>query len=79
VPDIFWAEVGKVLGKGSRQDRRPRSMAEGIAFEMKAQDFPTIPARALMPEALKIAFTYDRSVYECLYLAYLPVKWLGAL
>jgi hypothetical protein len=44
-------------------------MAEGIAFEMKAQDFPTIPARALMPEALKIAFTYDRSVYECLYLA----------
>ena len=69
VPDIFWAEVGNVLWKGSRQRRWSHETAERIASEMKSQDFPTVPSIALMTEALKIAFTYDRSVYDCLYVA----------
>lgn len=69
VPDIFWAEVGNVLWKGSRQRRWSRTVAERLATELETQNFPTVPSFALMREALKIALAYDRSVYDCLYVA----------
>jgi predicted nucleic acid-binding protein len=69
VPDIFWAEIGNVLWKGARQRRWSDATAERIASEMKAQNFPTAPSRAVMVAALKIALAYDRSVYDCLYVA----------
>jgi predicted nucleic acid-binding protein len=69
VPDIFWAEIGNVLRKGARQGRWSQDDAESIAADMIARDFATVPSRELLPEALKIAFTYDRSVYDCLYVS----------
>jgi predicted nucleic acid-binding protein len=69
VPDVFWAEVGNVLWKGTRQRRWQRDEAETVMAEMKARDFPTVSSLALLPEALKIAFGYDRSLYDCLYVA----------
>jgi len=67
VPDIFWAEVGNVLWKGVRLRRWSRTTAERIASEMQARNFSTVPSRTLMTEALRIAFAYDRAVYDCLY------------
>lgn len=69
VPDIFWAEVGNVLWKGARRRRWSRDAAESVAADFKARDFLTVPSQVLLPEALRIAFTYDRSVYDCLYAA----------
>ena len=69
VPDVFWAEVGNVLWKGTRQHRWRRDEAEAVAADMKARDFTTVSSAILLPEALRIAFTYDRSVYDCLYVA----------
>jgi predicted nucleic acid-binding protein len=69
VPDIFWAEVGNVLWKGSRQGRWSQAVAEQIASEMQARNFPTTLSRNLMNGALRIAFTYRRAVYDCLYVA----------
>lgn len=69
VPDIFWAEVGNVLWKGSRQGRWSHASVEQIASEMQARKFRTVPSRALLSGALKIAFAYDRPVYDCLYVA----------
>lgn len=69
VPDIFWAEIANVLWKGSRQGRWSPAVAEQIASEMHARNFPTTPSHQLMHGALRIAFTYDRAVYDCLYLA----------
>ncbi len=69
VPDIFWAEVGNVLWKGVRLRRWSRAVAERIASEMHARNFSTVPSRTLMTEALRIAFAYDRAVYDCLYVA----------
>ena len=69
VPDIFWAEVSNVLWKGSRQGRWSRAAAEQIASEMQARSFRTISSYSLLNGALKIAFAYDRSVYDCLYVA----------
>lgn len=69
VPDIFWAEIGNVLWKGTRQSRWPRDQAEVVATDLRARDFPTVSSRILLPEALRIAFAYDRAVSDCLYVA----------
>ena len=69
VPDIFWAELGNVLWKGTRQRRWRQDEAEAVASDMRARDFATVSSITLLPEALRIAFAYDRSVYDCLYVA----------
>jgi predicted nucleic acid-binding protein len=69
VPDVFWAEIGNVLWKGARQRRWRQDEAEAVAADMRARDFATVSSVRLLPEALRIAFAYDRSVYDCLYVA----------
>ncbi|MFZ0731302.1 MAG: type II toxin-antitoxin system VapC family toxin [Candidatus Sulfotelmatobacter sp.] len=69
VPDVFWAEIGNVLWKGVKRQRWSRADAEVIAAEFKAHDFRTVPSQLLLPEALRIAFAYDRNIYDCLYVA----------
>jgi predicted nucleic acid-binding protein len=69
VPDIFWAEIGNVLWKGARQSRWRQDEAEAVAADMRARDFATVASARLLPEALRIAFAYGRSVYDCLYVA----------
>ena len=69
VPDVFWAEVGNVLWKGTRQRRWRQAEAEAVAADMRARDFATVSSLILMPEALRIAFAYDRSIYDSLYVA----------
>ncbi len=69
VPDIFWAELGNVLWKGARRGRWNRNDAENAVADFEARQFTTVSSSALLPEALKIAFAYDRSLYDCLYAA----------
>lgn len=69
VPDVFWAEIGNVLWKGTRQRRWSQDEAMSVAADMKARDFTTVSSLALLTEALKIAFAHDRAVYDCLYVA----------
>jgi predicted nucleic acid-binding protein len=69
VPDVFWAELSNVLWKGVRQRRWTRGEAESVAADMQARDFVTFSSLSLLSEALKIAFAYDWSVYDCLYAA----------
>ncbi len=69
VPDIFWAEIGNVLWKGARLRRWSHAAAADIASEMQSRNFFTVPSLALLTEALRIALTYDRAVYDCLYVA----------
>ncbi len=69
VPDIFWAEVGNVLWKGARQRRWRQEEAEAVVSDMKARAFGTVSSVVLLQEALGIAFTYDRAVYDCMYVA----------
>jgi predicted nucleic acid-binding protein len=69
VPDVFWAELGNVLWKGTRQRRWRQDEAEAVAADMKARDFKTVSSLALLDEALRIAFAHDRAVYDCLYVA----------
>jgi predicted nucleic acid-binding protein len=69
VPDVFWAELGNVLWKGTRQRRWSKDEAEAVTSDMRARDFTTVSSLTLLPEALRIAFAYDRAVYDCLYVA----------
>ena len=69
VPDIFWAEVGNVLWKGVRQRRWPQALAERAVRDVRDRGFFTVSSLGLLPEAIKIAFAHDRSVYDCLYVA----------
>jgi predicted nucleic acid-binding protein len=69
VPDVFWAELGNVLWKGTRQRRWRQDEAEAVAADMRARDFATVPSSVLLSEALRIAFAHDRAVYDCLYVA----------
>jgi predicted nucleic acid-binding protein len=69
VPDVFWAELGNVLWKGVRRGRWNHSDAQNAATDMAARDFATVSSLALLSEALRIAFAYDRAVYDCLYVA----------
>jgi predicted nucleic acid-binding protein len=69
VPDVFWAEIGNVMWKGVRQRRWPQTVAENAASAIRKRDFFTVSSLVLLPEALRIAFAHDRSVYDCLYIA----------
>jgi predicted nucleic acid-binding protein len=69
VPDVFWSELVNVLWKGTRQRRWLQDEAKSVAADMQARDFTTVPSLVLLPEALRIAFAYDRAVYDCLYVA----------
>lgn len=69
VPDLFWAEVANVLWKGVRQKKWSKAVAEDGAEQLRDRNFFTISLLTLLPEALKLALAYDRSVYDCLYVA----------
>jgi predicted nucleic acid-binding protein len=69
VPDVFWPEVGNVLWKGFQQRRWTKTFAETAVPKIMERGFFTVSSMTLLPEALKIAFARERSVYDCLYVA----------
>ena len=69
VPDLFWAEMGNIFWKAVRTRRCPRHYAEESAVSLRAKDLTTASSRELMSDALAIAITFDRTVYDSLYVA----------
>jgi len=69
VPDHFWAEVATVLWKSARQTRLTPELAEAGIRKLRAQNLPATPCADLIEEALAIAFEYQRTVYDTLYVA----------
>ncbi len=69
VPDLFWVELGNVLWKASRAGRCTQRVAESSMTEMREHKLTTVSSYALIEEALAIAITFDRTVYDSLYVA----------
>lgn len=69
VPDIFWAEFGNVVWKSVRQGRWAARSANHAIREMTERQFPTVSSLHLLPQAFEIALHFERSVYDCLYVA----------
>lgn len=69
VPDLFWAELGNLLWKAVRQGRCTKTTAESALASLKDRKLPTVPTVALLDVAFAIALTFDRTVYDSLYVA----------
>ena len=69
VPDLFWPELANVFWKAVRQGRWSRSNAETALRAARDRNIPTVSAIALLDDAFSIALTFDRSVYDSLYIA----------
>lgn len=69
VPDLFWAELGNIFWKAVRQGRWQRFRAEEAIRLVQARSFPTISSQALLEDAFQISTSFDRSVYDSLYVA----------
>ena len=69
VPDLFWAECGNILWKAVWQGRWSRGAAEKAILALKNRSFPTTSSHDLLGEAFSIAATFDRTVYDSLYVA----------
>ena len=69
VPGIFWAEMGNIFWKAVRVRRCPRQYADESVASLQEKNLTTVASRELMSDALAIAITFDRTVYDSLYVA----------
>jgi predicted nucleic acid-binding protein len=69
VPDLFWAELASAFRKAIRLGRFSRASAEEAITYLLRCDLPAYPTAPLLERAFHIAMTYDRSVYDSVYVA----------
>ncbi len=69
VPDLFWAELGIVCWKATRQGRWSQKDAQAAVSATKKRAFPTVSTFSLIEDAFAISTAFDRSVYDSLYIA----------
>jgi predicted nucleic acid-binding protein len=69
VPDLFWVEMGNVLGKAVRRGRCTKATAFAGLRELKQQSLLTAASGTLVEAALEIALQFDRTVYDSVYVA----------
>ncbi len=69
VPDLFFPEFSNVLWKAERRGRCSAATADAAMSEVLRVGFPTSPSGPLIQPAIHIARTFDRTVYDCIYVA----------
>ena len=69
VPSLFWAELGNILWKAVRRQRISLTAAERAIRDIDTGQIVTTPTQTLWKTAFSIAAAYDRSVYDCVYVA----------
>ena len=69
VPDLFWPESGNILWKAARNGRISRKSAEESMLALTGLKIATSPTLGLLEDAWAIAMAFDRTVYDCIYVA----------
>jgi predicted nucleic acid-binding protein len=69
VPDLFWLEIGSFLRKTAKRGTITSALAGRALEAMLVRNFPTVSSRAFLPEAFKIASSFDRTIYDSTYVA----------
>ena len=69
VPDLFWAELGNILWKATRQGRSSIVAAHAAIKALEERNLPTVPSLTLLELALDLANNFGRTVYDSLYIA----------
>ncbi len=68
-PDLLAAEIGNIVWKKVRTQGLAREDAQQIIVAFRELEIELIPTLSLLEDALKIAMTYERTVYDSLYIA----------
>ena len=69
VPDLFWAEFSNVLWKAVRTTRISEKAATQALIDLLDYGLPTLAGRGLAEDALSIALSTGRTVYDAMYVA----------
>ena len=69
VPEFFWVEISNVLWKRVRGPAVTKSTAQALYNNLRDKGIKTVRSTLLVPAAFEIAVTYERSVYDSLYIA----------
>lgn len=69
VPDLFWAELANLFWKAVRQGRCTKTTGETALTSLRERKLPTVSSLTLLDLAFAIALTFDRTVYDSLYVA----------
>lgn len=69
VPDLFWVELANAMWKAVRRaEISAEDAGTAIAF-VRDLGITTVPSSDLVLQALNLAMTYGRTVYDSLYVA----------
>ena len=69
IPDLFWPEFGNTLWKAVRTGRMSRASAEESLAAIEQLGMKTAPSAPVLKNAFAIAASFDRTVYDCIYVA----------
>jgi predicted nucleic acid-binding protein len=69
VPDLFFAEFANILWKAQLRGRCDATLADSAIRELISIGFPAFPSVSLIEAASQIARAYQRTVYDCIYVA----------
>ena len=69
VPDLFWVEMGNIFWKAVRSGRMSKSWGDDAIRALSELDLPTAASKPLLKHAMSIATTYNRTVYDSIYVA----------
>lgn len=68
-PDLLLSEVGNIVWKKQRRGEITQEEAREIVYALTCVPFLIHPSLAVVEAALELAIGYDRTVYDCIYLA----------
>jgi predicted nucleic acid-binding protein len=69
VPDLFWVELANALWKAVRRNEISSNNAASAISFMRDLDIATVPSIDIVPQALDLAISHGRTVYDSLYVA----------
>lgn len=69
VPDLFWPEFGNIMWNAARLGRMTDDTAAAAVETMAELKLQTSPSLPLLSEAFSIASTFQRTVYDSIYVA----------
>lgn len=69
VPDLFWPEFGNIMWKSVRMGKCTWDTAELAVRGVQQITFRTISSEGLLDQAFLIATSFDRTVYDSIYVA----------
>lgn len=69
VPDLFWVELANALWKAVRRKETSADNATAAISFMRDLDIATVPSLDIVPQALDLAISHGRTVYDSLYVA----------